>query len=93
MFETIVKKKAKVLFWTSRQIVIYKDGSFAYAYKGNKSFKKRVLPSEISRIEHNKSTLVLYTNFNDLTQDNQLTFKFKSQAEARQWQIAFNAFC
>lgn len=86
LYQTIVKKKN--FFYNQRQIMIYSDGSFSYSRKGNKQQKQRMNPKDISHVERNKQYLTIFTS----DKLKQLQFKFASQAEARQWQIVFNAF-
>jgi hypothetical protein len=86
LYQTIVKKKN--FFYSQRTIIFYSDGSFSYSRKGNKHQKDRMSPKDISHVERNKQYLTIFT----VDKLKQIQFKFASQPEARQWQIAFNAF-
>jgi hypothetical protein len=86
LYQTIVKKKN--FFYNQRKIMIFSDGSWSYSRKGNKQQKQRMSPKDISHVERNKQYLTIVT----ADKLKQIQFKFASQAEARQWQIVFNAF-
>ena len=83
LYETIAKKKSRMIFYNTRRIVLHTDGSFCYYEKKSKNVKRKINPSEIRDVERVKSNLTIFLNCTDLEKNNQFCFRFASQAEAR----------
>lgn len=92
LLETVVQKRTKmIIFSTQRKLTLFQNGSISYK-KLNRSKPKSYEPTNITRVERTKQHLVIGVREEENSQVSVLNFKFSSSAEARQWQIALNAF-
>ena len=82
---TFAGKKAKLFFYTQRELCLFSDGTFAYKRK-NKSdvIKLSVKPEEINRLQKTKNVLTFVLKGNTHA-TNTMSFKFNSIKEACEW--------
>lgn len=82
MLTTFAGKKAKLFFYTQRELLLLKDGTFCYKKK-NKSqsdqIKLSVKPDDIVKLQLAKKNLTI------TLKDQTLFFKFSSSKEASTW--------
>jgi len=78
VLDTLVGKKTRMFFYSSRQVFLYDDGSFAYSRRKKKEIKRLITTQEIQRVERNKQILTISTFITDVSKEFTFSFKFSS---------------
>ena len=89
VLNTFAGKKAKLFFYTQRELLLFSDGTFAYKRK-NKSdrIKLSITPDQIARLQKAKNVLTITLKGSSTS----MSFKFHSEREANEWQVSMMKF-
>jgi|TARA_B110001450_G_C17581309_1_gene465043 hypothetical protein len=89
VLNTFAGKKAKLFFYTQRELLLFSDGTFAYKRK-NKSerIKLSVSPDQIDRLQKSKNVLTITLKDSSTS----MSFKFHSEREANEWYVSMKKF-
>ena len=61
LYETFAGKKTRMIFYSTRKILLFQNGALAYYNKSSKELKKRINPDQITRVERKNRVLTIFT--------------------------------